>query len=214
MHQDIFGLLIFLAILPCLVMFAVYSQVMKMTKPEEMMFSLPEGLDANKQGVIERHRDWLVARQLQYLTAFRFGQIVAVVFQQTGAPRFLSFYFVNETWKYDLVTRFNGRESLTTASGNSAFSLPRTPGAYLQSFTGVTLDDLWQRHVEAEAYLLQKFHITWETMTVSYLDHVMDGIRRQAQHIRSIALWPVVALYGYFVKRHRMVNCPVQSQYP
>jgi hypothetical protein len=211
--MDYLPLIIAVAAVPAVVSVQVYALVQKMSEPEKMLQPLNEGLSADKQQIVLAHRDWLAARQLQYLTAFQFGSIQVAVFQQENAPRFFSIYF-HQHVTYDLETRFDELTMLDTATSGSTGMFPARPGSYKQSFPGADAESVWQRHLEAEDYLVKKFNITWQPLTKPYVEILVNGLRLQMQHVRSIPLYPLRALYWYAVTRHRMANRSIQQQYP
>jgi hypothetical protein len=57
---------------------------------------------------------------------------------------------------YDMVTEFADDISITTGSSKDSQLMPCPPGAYMQSFSRISLDEQWHRHIEAENYLMDK----------------------------------------------------------
>ncbi len=214
MDHSLFPLLTLVLVLPLFLIFSIYMLVVKASNPESMFRALdPAALSAERQQAVSQHSQWLAGQDFHYLTAFQFGSIQVVVFQQTNAPRYFSLNFA-KTLSYDLVTMFADTVSLTTGSSDAIGALPCQPGAYKQGFPGVSADAALQRHADAENYLLQKFGIQWQQLTKPYEQLVLDGIRNQMAYVRSQFLWPVRALGWHFVKRKKMANVSIQQQFP
>jgi hypothetical protein len=207
-----YTLLGFVALAPVLVMGHFYTAVKRMSEPEKMMRRL-EGLSADKQKLLLRHKDWLEANDFQYLTSFQFGSIQVAAFQQANTQRFFNFNF-HQQLTFDLVTQFDDLNGLTTATSNHVGMLPVESGSYKQGFPNASVEDAWHRHLEAEEYLIRKFGIVQQPLTMDLQQCIMEGIRRQVRYVRSIPLWPVRSLYWFAVTRKRMANRSVQQQYP
>ena len=88
-------------------------------------------------------------------------------FQQKNYPRYFSFYFHQRT-TYSIETYFDDDECtcLDTATSGSIGMFPQRPRQYQQSFPNVTPDEAWRRHLEGEAYLLQRLSIQWKALTM------------------------------------------------
>ena len=91
---------------------------------------------------------------------------------------------------------------------------PARPNAFRQSFPGATVDEVTQRHLEAEEHLIKKFNLRWKPLTLSYEEILIKAIRLHMQHVRSIPLYAVRALYWYAVSRRKIANRSVPQQFP
>ena len=211
--NETYFLLMLLAVAPILIIVQVYLLVLKMSEPEKMLQPIPGGLNALRQQVLLDHRDWFSARGLEYLTSFQFGKIQVAVFKQQTASRYFCFNFM-QSWSYDLITSFDETNGLTTSSSNGIGMFPMPSGDFKQGFPNATADEIWQRHLEAEEYLARKFGLAPRPLTMTYEQHVIDGIRKQMAYVRSIPLWPIRSLYWFAVTRSRMANRSIQQQFP
>jgi hypothetical protein len=204
---------VFIAALPLVIAVQVYLLVVKMSKPEQMMRPLANGLTGYEEQVILGHKDWLASLNFQYLTSFQFGTIRVAVFQQQDAPRCFSIYF-HQKVSYNLETYFENLTCLDTSTSGSVGMFPPRPGNYKQSFPGAAADVAWRRHLEGEEYLIKKFGFKPEPLSQSYEERLVQVMRLHMQHVRSLPLWPLRALYWYAVSRGRIANKSIQQLYP
>jgi hypothetical protein len=204
---------IFIAAAPVIVSGSVYFMVRKMSEPENMLRPIAGGLNAEQQQTLRRYERWLIDNQFEYKAGFQFGTIKVVAFQQENAQRIFSVYFHKKT-SIDIESWFDDANNLTTATSGSIGMFPQRPGAYKQSYPGLTAADAWQRHLAGEAHLMQKFGLTWQPLTQPYQEALLNSIRLQMQFVRAIPLYPIRALYWYAVMRKKMANRSVQQQYP
>lgn len=191
----------------------VYALVLKASNPESMLRPLPAGLTPFEQQTISGHREWLAYYNLQFLTCFQYSTIRVAVFQQQGMQRFLSLYF-HQKLSYSIETYFDDLTSLDTSTSGSVGMFPARPGNYKQSCPGARVDEAWRRHLEAEDYLMKKFGFQFRPLSQSYEQTLMNVMRLQMQHVRSLRFWPFRAIYWYHVNRSRMANKSIQQQYP
>ena len=149
------------------------------------------------------------------ISSYRFGSIEVVTFKQEGAQRFFSVLFHNRI-TFSLASYFDDVDctSLETSMSGSTGMFPARSNAFRQSFPGATLDEICQRHLEAEDYLMKKFNLRWKPLTLSPEERTIKGIRLHMQHVRSIPFYPVRALYWYAVSRRKIANRTVQQQFP
>lgn len=207
-----FELLLLLGALPALLLVQIYLLGVKMSEPEQMMRPMPNGLAPHEQAVIARYREWVASVGLEFRTAFQFGTIRAAVFQQKDQPRFFSFLFHKqltcsaESYLEDLT-------ELDTSNSGSLGLFPR-PGAYAQSFPGISPQELWQRHLEGETYLAERFGYRWVPLNRSYQQLAVNAMRIRMNFNRSQFLWPARVLWRYFTTRHRIRNRTVMQQFP
>lgn len=199
-------------ILPAILVGQIYLLGRRMSQPEKMLRPLSNGLTPFQEQTIAAYSDWLASNKLQYRSAFQFGVVAAVVYQQEGQPRFFSFLFHSrvtfcaESYLADLTI-------LDTSSSGSIGLFPR-PGAFAQSFPNISVEETWRRHLEGEAYLAQKFGFNWKPLTRTYDDLLLEALRIRMNYNRSQFLWPVRVLYRFFVTRNLIKNKTIAQQFP
>lgn len=201
---------------PFVIATGVYFLVRKMSQPEKMLFPLPNGLAPERQWVVNGYGHWLQSQQLQTIGAFRFGSLETIAFRQKGAPRFFSIVFSRMGVSFAVETFFDGTDSpsLETGTSGSTGMFPAPPRTYKQSFPGVTPDVAWQRHVDAEAYLIERFCLRYRPLTLPYEQILLNGVRTTTQYVRSIPFYPFRAVYWFFVSRRKANNRSIQEQFP
>lgn len=203
----------FLAI-PFVIAVQVWFLVRKMSHPEKMLEPL-NAITPQEEQVLLTHQNWLQQTNLDYLCLFKFGAIRTVIYRQRGTQRFFSFYFHQNRTSFCVDTCFDDNECvcLTTGTSGSIGMFPVRPGLYQQSFPNVPPETAWQKHLDAEQYLIGRFGIKMQPLSMSYDQLMLKGIVLRMQHVRSIPLYPFLALYWFFVTRSKMANRSVQDQY-
>lgn len=205
--------LVMIAAAPFVIAGQVYLLVRKMSEPENMFQSLPGGLDPSKQRILAGHQSWLDANSFYPVATFQFGIIQVAAFRQKDTQRFFFFNF-HKRLTFCASTYFTDDIGLETSTSGDTGMFPRRPDKYAQSFPNMTPDEALRRHLEAEAYLVQKFKIVEKSLSMPYEQLLLHNIRLDMQYIRSIPLYPFRALYWYAVERKRMANRSIQQQYP
>lgn len=190
----------------------IYVLGRKMSEPEKMLRLLPIGLMSQQQQTIVQHQAWLSSIGLEFQVAFQFGAIHAAVFKQKGQARYFSFLFHGST-TFSVETHFEDQQEFDSSNSGSLGLFPR-PGAFAQSFPGLSAEELWKRHLEGETYLMQRFGLKPLNTNRPYVETFFELTRIRMQYVRSQSFWPVRVLYRFFVTRRRMVNRTVMQNYP
>lgn len=208
-------LITFLVVFPSVIVLQIYFLVRKMSEPEKMLKPIaPRSWGPTKEQAIGRYQAWLDSNDLQRLTSFEFGIIQSVVFQQKGMPRFFIFHFHQQKITHEVESRFDEVTHLETSNSGSSGMFPARPGVYKQSYPGLTPEQLWQRHLEGEAYLMQKFSLGWHPLTQPYEKVLIHSLRLSMTYVRTIPFYPFRALYWFAVTRFAVRNKSVQQQFP
>ena len=205
-------LLLWLGAVPLVLVAQIYMLGRRMSAPEKMLRPIPAGLTPQQQEIFSHYKDWLASIDLQFRATFQFGSIQVAVFQQQDQPRFLSFMF-HQRLTFSAESYMQDLTILDTSSSGSIGLFPR-PGAYAQSFPGISPQELWQRHLEGESQLTRKFGFQWVPINRPYEELLADAMRVRMKFSRSQSFWPVRVLYRFFVTRHRIVNQTIAQQFP
>jgi len=203
-------LLIWLAATPVVLVVGIYLLGCRMSHPEKMFHPVPLG--PIHQQTIARYKEWLDAAKLELRTSFKFGSIVVAVFQEQNNPRFFAFMF-HQKLTFSAESYLEDLTILDTSNSGALGWFPR-PGAYAQSFPGVSAQETWRLHLEGEAYLAQKFGCKWVPLSRPYEEILLDAIRLRMKYNRSQSFWPFRVLYRFFVTRHQLKNRTIAQQYP
>jgi hypothetical protein len=203
---------LWIGLIPLILIGQIYYLGRKLSEPEKMMRPLPGGISQTQEQSIMRYEDWLRSVGLEYCTSFQFGSLDVVVFKQKDTPRFLSFFF-HQKLTFNVESYLEDLTVLDTGTGNSGGLFPR-PGAYGQSFPGLSLQEAWQRHLEGEEYLSKKFGYVWVPLAKPYEQLLPEAMRVRMQYNRAQLFWPIRVLYRYFVNRNLMKNKSIAQQFP
>src|SRR5262245_50076789 len=204
--------LLWIAAVPAVLVLQLYLLGRKMSEPERMLRPISGGLGPKQKETILGYKDWLGSVRLEFRTSFQFGAIQVAVFQQEDQPRFFSFMFHQRT-TFSAESYLDDLTILDTSNSGDLGLFPR-PGAYAQSFPGISAEEVWQRHLEGERHLTKKFGFNWVPIKRPYEDLMVAAIRVRMRHNREQSFWPVRVLYRYFVTRHRMANRTIVQQFP
>ena len=161
----------------------------------------------------------LVAHGLTHLDTLQYGSIPFALYgEPPGPPPERHFVVMRTQDKFvsEFVTTFSEDIALTTTRGNHAFALPRRPGAYIQGFTDLNLEQLWVKHLEGELFLLDRMKIKVGPANPGGTDHVARierVLRLQGECIKSIPLYWLRSIYWFYWLRFRMVNKSLAQQH-
>ncbi|MGD9109327.1 MAG: hypothetical protein PVG93_00170 [Phycisphaerales bacterium] len=168
-----------------------------------------------------QENEWAQANEFEYVGSYRMlagGTNAEIwVWRRMDRPTFFCRYLVRagtmSQIAHDLVTEFADGISITTASTKDGNSIPHSPGAYSQSFSGTDFDERWQKHIEAENYLMDNGGARLEANDTPFEQAFVEAIRRQANYVRTLPLWPLRGTYWHFVRRYLLHNKSIQTQH-
>ncbi|HUS34907.1 MAG TPA: hypothetical protein VM680_06105 [Verrucomicrobiae bacterium] len=190
-----------------------YFLTLQMSRPEKMIHNLsPSELDQCNWR-IQQHQSWLASVNLQFLTAFRFGSIKALVYKQYNAPRYFTFHFHEARCTFGVQSYFQDGKAVETATSGDTGMHP-LPGLYKQSFPGLSPEEAWRRHLEGEAHFINIHGFVHTPLTTEFKQALCDEIRATMRYTRSQPFWPFRQYYRFFVTRHRLRNRSVAELYP
>ena len=211
-ERDFAGLAVFLIVLVILLVGAVYFTMRKMSEPEKMLRWTGAQLNANEQSTVSKYSQWLASQGLQFRNSYQFGRLRGVVFQQENQPRFFTFLF-QPRLTFSAESYLDDLTILDTSTSGTLGMVPR-PGAYAQSFPNLPAQEAWQRHLEGESQLAQRFGFHWLPLSKPYEEILPEALRVRIRYNRSQSFWPFRVLYRYFVTRHRVNNRSIAQQFP
>jgi len=128
-----------------------------------------------------------------------------------GRPTYFCLYQAANRIFYDFVTIFSENRSLTTGSTKDGQFLPKPPGHYVQTFSSVSVAELYDRHRSAEQYLTMVGGITSRPLVSSFQETLAGAVKEQAAYIQSLGLWPLRAPVWYFIRKHRLHNKTIEQ---
>lgn len=109
----------------------------------------------------------------------------------------------------DFVTVYNDNIGVTTCSSKDGIMLPHIPSAYRQSFTDLSPDGLYQRHLDARALVEAYEAVPLPGEKGDLLAQIEFAMKRQAEFIMSLPLWRYRGVFWFFIRRNLMANKPI-----
>lgn len=163
----------------------------------------------------ESLHQWAQEHEFHFVGYFKetgFGSLLAG-WQFRERPTFFCYYLMKDTRSLDFVTVFANEVGLTTGSADGGQLIPRRPGSYCQTFSQLSIDDLWARHVDMENYLIDEGGAELVRLDVSFKEKLAESMREEIGFLRQIRLWPLRAIYWYFTRRKARHNLSIQEQH-
>jgi len=152
-----------------------------------------------------------------YLVKTGFQRLFLAVWQRTDRPTFLCTYLVPTqsgfTKVTDIVTKFANNTSLTTANSSDAQTHPKPPKDYHQTFSRITLDEQWCRHIEMENFLMDVGDAKLVYTEIQFEKCFVNDVRKEIRYIRSISYWYLLGAYWYFIRRNLWHNKSIKTQH-
>jgi hypothetical protein len=169
----------------------------------------------------EHLRQWAADNDFNFIGNFtmKVGSSNALIsaWRHSQRPTFFCQYVIRSgrtvNQALDMVTLFDSDIMLTTASKSDGQLMPIPVGCYLQTFSNVSPDDQWHKHVEMENFLMDEGGARFVQLDVTFEDSLTNTIRKQIECIRSIPLWPCWAPYWFFVRKNLRHNKSVRLQH-
>lgn len=111
----------------------------------------------------------------------------------------------------DLVTHFNDGVMLSTGRYSGGLFGPDAPNEYRQSFSGMELPEMWNRHENEERYMVATWNVRHNPLTNSAEMTVCDSSRRFARHLLAQLTSDVLVVRWANAAEKRM-GVPVRDQ--
>ncbi len=127
-------------------------------------------------------------------------------------PAYFCIYVHKKTLVFDIVTQFKNGSCLTTTNTKDGHLLPTRDNDFNQSFKSQDPDTLMDKHIAAEKYLIKKYGLKKVALKHDFEEAVIGGLHRQTDYVRTHFMWPIRAIYWYFVVRHLKHDIPIQNQ--
>jgi len=138
---------------------------------------------------------------------------VLAAWKRPEEPTYLCWYKTQAKTVCDLVTLFRDDVGLTTNDSKDAHVMPSPPGMYFQSFPGTDFDDRFRRHTSAKEFLVSGGAAALRDAGQPFQGVFCNAIRKQMAYVRGLWLWPLRALWGFYVRRHLLANLSLQQQH-
>lgn len=111
----------------------------------------------------------------------------------------------------DFVSYFEDDFVLTTSNrkGCSGAYMPRT---FKQSFSGLRMEEFWEKHCESEEFL-QRHGAKPLFAGIDFKESVEKYVHREMKYHRRSILWPLMILYWSFLGKYFWHNKSIREQY-
>jgi hypothetical protein len=220
--EHLLSILIFIALFIAIVTASATFSIISQGKPP----SIEKYRQGDKQlaALVETarpHNTWAVNNGFMFAGCYkvRIAQAVVdmAVWRRNDRPTILSLYIVRmgnrKNISTDISTDFADMISLTSNNSRAAQLSPWRPGRYQQTFSPVTLDELWAKHIEAENYLMDVGEAQLMQKEFNFEKELLDSCRRQNAYIRSIPFWYLKGAYWFFIRKNIRHNKSVKQQH-
>jgi hypothetical protein len=138
---------------------------------------------------------------------------VIYVLRHRNEPTYLCFYHLGQRITCDFVTRYANGYTLTTCSNVDGGMMPRPAKHLLQVISSISYEGLHAVHVKAHAFLSEHGLRAFEIPHEEFRSFFMRSIREQAALIRKTPLWPFRLIIWTLMKRGRMYQGEIETQY-
>jgi hypothetical protein len=125
---------------------------------------------------------------------------------------YLVFYFGLGRHFLELVTIYDDKTGVTTTNAPDAHTLPAAPGAFIQSFPGQSLPELYTRHREGLSTLERRTGLSPQERPEETTELIARSLMRQARYVASIGGWQWKGLWWMTVRKKRMIGKDVSWQ--
>jgi len=199
-------------ILACVV-YGTSSGVKRLCNPLLEPLTLEQGRsDEPIEGTAYSH-EWAKSNDFTFIGYFVLQGALIAAWKHSDQSTFFCQYIVQDICSYDFATEFENHISLTTGSGLETQLFPPQPKHYKQSFSNITLDEQWKRHVEMKNYLIEVGQAKLTRIDRPFNEIFTESIRKQMKFIRSLWLWRFRGAYWFFVRRHLWHNKSIKTQH-
>ena len=125
---------------------------------------------------------------------------------------YLVFYFGLGRHFLELVTIYDDKTGVTTTNAPDAHTLPTVPGAFVQSFPGLSLERLLEMHHRGRATLERRTGLAPQDRPEDTLDLIAAALERQARYVMAIPGWQWKGIWWITVRKRRMIGRDVGWQ--
>ncbi|MHC4757025.1 MAG: hypothetical protein ACYTE8_00050 [Planctomycetota bacterium] len=175
-----------------------------------------------KQGRVQRVENndpsedaqaWAVSNGFEFVGNYRIQSIYFSGWEHTKRPTFFYEYKVQFKKFYALVTIFSNHIKLTTGNSKNDQLDPKQDRDYVQSFTKMSFEHRWEKHVESENYLIEKGGVKLPDILFSFEEYLGEMLDKELENHRRFRFYHFRVLWWYFFRRGRRHNKSIQKQH-
>jgi len=118
---------------------------------------------------------------------------------------FMHYAFKDKHW-YEFVSNLDEKYSLTSSSFKDSLTLPFPPRALVQVFEGMPPGELLEQHNKTLRFFKEQFEVEPAIADKPMYNLLVDAIKDQMQHVKSLPFWYLKGAWWYFYRRNRLKN--------
>ncbi len=164
---------------------------------------------------VHKHDEWAREQGFDWIGAFTTALAgvpwFIAAWRHQERPTYFCIYVAGGQIIFDFVTEFSETRALTTGSVRDAQFLPKPPGDYQQSFSGLTVDELLAQHTKAERFLTAEGGIEMRPMQRSFEECLQAAAIRQTGYVQGLSLWPLRAPVWYWLRKRLLHNKSIEE---
>lgn len=198
------------ALVVAVVMGVTYVSVVMMSRAAACLEPVAE-----PQMDIAREQAWAEGEGFVWVGAYLFKATATMklaIWQHAEHAAYFCVYQHANGKNTDFVTILNPHISVTTGSTKDAMFLPTAPGSFAQAFAGLSLDEMFDRHLVAEQHVMDRLSMKVQPLHDAFEQVLVGAVSRQMAYIRSIPFWPIRAVHWYYIRRSRLTGLSVSEQ--
>jgi hypothetical protein len=89
-------------------------------------------------------------------------------------------------YSYAFATKFEEETGLSTCSSRTGHWILRPGGGYVQTFSVLSIDELWQRHQVGEAYVMKQAGVGMKPLTKAFEERYTESYQRELDYVCSL----------------------------
>lgn len=163
---------------------------------------------------------WAEANQFQlegcYTIQEGLASVFAVVWQSKEVPCYLTFWKMKaqeEGGYLDFDTSFQSGYTLTTTNSVNANLLPTPKQFYKQNFSGINIDELYIKHLEAIDFLVQEGRLMVLDLPSEYVTSVTNHQNQERRFAWRHWYYGLLVFYFMLFRNRRFRNKTIQQQH-
>lgn len=155
---------------------------------------------------------WTKANDFEFFGTFTIGHYTLNTWKHLYKPTCLCLHTFPDRG-IELITVFEKDIIFCTVNNSNWHGSPHFPGYYLQTFSKISIDELWHRHLQMEDYLEESGKVKLSDSEIDIEDCLDTYRKRQTRHIRSFTAWPARLYYWNLIGKHSWHNKTLKTQY-
>ena len=215
MEIDPTYVLVFILAIVVAVNYAVVRSVRMLKEPEKIIEEVDEINNESFSRVCREIISWGETVSLRHEKYFLYHGVIGgppilcSVWNSEEEKTRVAVYMAGEKTNIDFVTKYGDHLGITTASTKDAMTLPHIPGIYIQAFTGLGIQNQYQKHLDARKLIETNLEVSPQFSDEDALTEISTAIQRQGNYIMGLPFWFARGVYWYFFRRNLEVNKPI-----